>query len=181
MLKKFAITLIVISTSVYGTTFFIAKHHGTSFFDEIVIQLNRLSTNLSNEQEVERSRFILRSIVENEQPPANWDNLIVHNQKTNHKELFYYYKIWTIKTKLSIADINDSYPIFKKEEKTLIRINMRYGKDKPILQFPFSKNKEGSVITGLFFPINERPLSADLNKDNKINNEDVKLARKVKN
>ncbi len=55
---------------------------------------------------------------------------------------------------------------------------MRYGKSKPVVQFPFYKDKKGNMIAGLFFPINEQPLSADLNNDNKIDHKDVLIARK---
>jgi len=55
---------------------------------------------------------------------------------------------------------------------------MRYGPSKPVVQFPFYKNDKGDLITGLFFPVNEMPLAADLNNDKKINHEDVTLARK---
>ncbi len=181
MLKKFAITLIIMSTSVYGTTFFIAKYHGTSFFDEIVMQLNRMATNLSHSKEINYSKLVLKTILENEHPPAVWDRLITHNQQYSHKELFYHYKIWTIQKQVNINDVNDSYPIFKASENNLTLINMRYGKNKPILQFPFLKDKDGNLITGLFFPINEKPLPADLNKDNKINHEDVKIAKMAGN
>jgi len=40
MPKKFAFSLIVLSTIVYGSIFLMANHYGTGFFDEILIQLN---------------------------------------------------------------------------------------------------------------------------------------------
>ena len=180
MLKKFSITLIALSTIIYGSLFFMAKHYNTSFFDEIVMQLNRIVCSLNKKQEIQTSKTILKLILKNEHPPANWDNLIVHNPEDDNKDLFYFYKIWTIKTKLTIKDIDGSYPIFQSRGNNVTLINMRYGKEKPVLQFPFSKDKKGNLITGLFFPINERPMSADYNKDNKVNYEDVLIARKIK-
>ncbi len=176
--KKFGITLIVISTLVYGSIFFLSIHHGTSFFDEILIQLNRVAGNLNKKDEVQQSKFILKTIVENEHPPQIWQKLIAHNKENDHQELFYYYKIWTVKAKLSIDDIAGSYPIFEKTQNGITLINMRYGKTKPILQFPFFRDNKGNIITGLFFPINEKPMSADYNNDNKVNDKDVILARK---
>jgi hypothetical protein len=180
MKKKFAISLIIMSTFLYGTIFFISQRYGTSFFDEIVMQLNRVSSNMNKPQEVQFTKVILTAIINNEHPPSEWNKFIAHNPKYDNKELFYYYKIWSIKAKLNINDINSSYPVFSGSRKNSIIINMRYGKSNPVLQFPFYKDKKGNMMTGLFFPINEKPLSADLNKDNKINHEDVILARKLK-
>lgn len=179
MLKRFSITLIIVSTIVYGSMFGLGIYYGTGFFEEILIQLNRVSTNLSKKDEVTQSREILKTIIENEHPTENWKNLIVKNPKMNHAELFYYYKIWTIKTKLSQKDIVASYPIFQKGTNDITIINMRYGKSKPILQFPFFKDQLGNLIAGLFFPLNEKPMSADLNSDNAVNYKDVMLARKT--
>ncbi|MCF6247021.1 MAG: hypothetical protein L3J69_06630 [Desulfobacula sp.] len=176
--KKFGITLIIISTLVYGSIFFLSMHHETSFFDEILIQLNRAAGNLNKKDEIQQSKFILKTIIENDHPPQIWKNLIAHNPQNDNEELFYYYKIWTIRTKLSMDDIAGSYPIFEKTKNGITHINMRYGKDKPVLQFPFFRNNAGNLVTGLFFPINERSMSADYNKDNKVNYKDVILARK---
>ncbi|MBU2630975.1 MAG: hypothetical protein KKE61_20360 [Proteobacteria bacterium] len=177
--KSFGVTLIILSTIVYGSIFFLANQYQTSFFDEMLIQLNRITTSSSKKQEISQSKLILRTILENEHPPADWANLIVRSEQTDHEQLFYHYKIWTIKTKLGIEDITDSYPVFESKSDNITVINMRYGKTKPVLQFPFFKDKKGNLITGLFFPINEKPLSADYNNDNKINHEDVMLARKA--
>ena len=178
MPKKFAFSLIVLSTVVYGSIFLMANHYGTGFFDEILIQLNRMTLNLSKKQEVDRTRLILKTILENEHPPASWNSLIARSRQKDHKELFYYYKIWSIKSKLSLKDISRSYPIFESNKDHYTLINMRYGNTKPVLQFPFFKNKAGKLVAGLFFPINEAPMSADYNNDKIINYEDVVLARK---
>jgi len=178
MIKKFAISLIILSSLVYGGMFLMAKQHGTGFFDEMLIQMNRMATSMGHRDEVTQSKLILATILKNEHPPANWDRIIEHNQQNDHNELFYYYKIWTIKTGLQMEEIKGSYPIFKSSKNNVIFINMRYGKKKAILQFPFTRDNNGNLITGLFFPINERPLSADFNNDNTINHEDVDLARK---
>lgn len=181
MPKKFAITLIVLSTLIYGTIFLMAQRYGTGFFDEIIIQVNRMAINLSKNQEVTLSKLILKTILENEHPPDFWHSLIARSQKNDHKELFYHYKIWTLKTKLSIKDISRSYPTFQSQKDSFTIINMRYGKIKTVLQFPFLKDKAGNLIVGLFFPINETPFSADYNNDKIINYEDVVLARKAQN
>ena len=178
MLKKFAISLIIMSTFLYGTIFFMSKRYETLFFDEILIQLNRMAANFNRPQEVEFTKILLASIINNEQPPSDWNRYIVHSPKYDNKELFYYYKIWTINVKLNMDDITSSYPIFTASTEKKVVINMRYGQSKPVVRFPFYKNEKGDLITGLFFPVNERPLSADLNNDDKINHEDVILARK---
>ncbi|MBT4506060.1 hypothetical protein [Desulfobacula sp.] len=179
MLKRFSISLIIVSTIVYGSMFFMGIYHGTGFFEEILIQVNRLSVNLSKKQEIIQSKFILKTIIENEHPPDSWKGLIVHNQIKADEELFYYYKIWTIKTGLSLKDITDSYPIFEKNNNNINIINIRYGKAKPVLQFSFFRDKAGNLKTGLFFPLNEKPISADYNKDKKVDYKDVILARKA--
>ena len=166
------------STFLYGTIFVMSKHYETSFFDEILIQLNRMTANMNKSQEVEFTKTILTAIINNEHPPSDWNRFIVHDPKYDNKELFYYYKIWSIKTKLNINDINASYPIFTASSAKSIVINMRYGKDKPVLQFPFYKDKKENLMTGLFFPINEKPLNADLNNDDAINHKDVIMAKK---
>jgi len=178
MLKKFAISLIIMSTFMYGTVFFMSKHYETLFFDEILIQLNRMTANFNRPKEVEFTKILLTSIINNEQPPSDWNRYVVHSPKYDNTELFYYYKIWTINAKLNMDDINSSYPIFTASNEKKVVINMRYGPSKPVVQFPFYKNEKGDLITGVFFPVNERPLSADLNNDDKINHEDVILARK---
>jgi hypothetical protein len=94
--------------------------------------------------------------------------------------VLYHYKLWTSKAKRSHAEISDFYPIYLSRADNMMLINMRYGKNRPVLQFPFFKDKAGNVITGLFFTINEKPMSADDNKDSKVNHEDVILARKKK-
>ena len=178
MLKKFSISLIIMSTFMYGSIFFMSKHYNTTFFDEILIQLNRMTANFNRPQEVEFTKILLASIINSENPPADWSSYILHNPKYDNKELSYYYKVWTIKVKLNMEDINSSYPIFTASNEKTVVINMRYGQSKPVVQFPFYKNENGDLITGLFFPVNERPLAADLNNDNKINHEDVIVARK---
>ena len=180
MLKRFSITLIVVSTIVYGSMFFMGIYYGTGFFDEILAQVNRVSITFSKKQEIKQSKFILKTIIENEHPQKSWKGLIAHNQIKDDEEVFYYYKIWSIKTKLSHKDITDSYPIFEKVKNNINIINIRYGKEKPVLQFPFFKDKAGNLKTGLFFPLNEKPISADYNKDNKVDHKDVLLARKAK-
>lgn len=175
MKKRFAITLIILSTLVYGGMFFMATYYGTGFFDEILIQLNRMTIGLSKKQEVAQSKFILKTILENEHPPGSWKGLMLPSP--DHQELFYHYKIWTLKTKLTHEDIHGSYPIFESKKNNFTLINMRYGNTKPVVQFPFLTDKAGYLITGLFFPINEKPLSADYNRDNRVTYEDVLLAR----
>lgn len=178
MLKKFAISLLIMATFMYGTIFFMSKRYETVFFDEILIQLNRVTANINRPQEVEFTKILLASIINNEQPPSDWSRYIIHSPKYNNMELFYYYKIWTIKTELNLDDVNRSYPIYTVSNERKVVVNMRYGPSKPVVRFPFYKNDKGDLITGLFFPVNERPLSADLNNDDKINHEDVILARK---
>ena len=177
--KRFGITLIVLTTIVYGSIFIMGQYYGTGFFDEMLIQINRLSASFNSKAEVNQSKLILTTIMENEHPPESWKGLIAHNPQNNSKELFYYYKIWTIKTKLSLKDVKDSYPIFAITKNNIISINMRYGKSKPVVKFPFFRDADGNLLTGLFFPINEQPMSADLNKDKKINHDDVVVARKT--
>lgn len=179
MLKRFSITLIIMATIVYGSMFFMGIYYETGFFDEILIQLNRVSTRFTKKQEIEQSKFILKTIIENEHPPDSWKGLIAHNRIKDDEELFYHYKIWTIKTKLSLKNITDSYAISEQNKNNINIINIRYGKANPVLQFPFFKDKAGNLKTGLFFPINEKPISADYNKDNAVNYEDVRLARKA--
>lgn len=177
-MKRFAITLIVLTTIVYGSIFGLSIYHDTKFFDEILIQLNRVDANLNQSQEIEQSKLVLKTIMENEHPPENWATLIVRDGENDQARLFYFYKVWTIQSQLSLEDIMDSYPIFKSEQKKVTLINMRYGKQKPVLQFPFFKTIDGRLITGFFFPINELPFSADYNNDNTVNHEDVLLAQK---
>lgn len=179
MIKRFAFSLLFLSTIVYGSLFLMAKHYGTGFFDEVSIQLNRISATINHKPEIDQSKFILKAIIDNEHPPAGWSDIITHNRQKNDSELFYHYKIWTIIIKLNINDINDSYPIFHFFKDNINFITMRYGKTKPIIQFPFLKDKAGNLLTGLFFPINEEPVSADYNMDNIVNHEDVLLARKA--
>ncbi len=179
MKKRFSITLIILSTIVYGSMFFLGRYHGTGFFDEILVQLNRVSITFSKKLEIERSKFILKTIIESEHPQDSWKGLIVHNQIKADDELFYYYKVWTIQAKLTLEDISSSYPIFEKTNNNINIINFRYGREKPVLQFPFFRDRAGNLRTGLFFPLNEKPISADYNKDNKVNHKDVLLARKV--
>ena len=178
MLKKFSISLIIMSTFLYGTIFFISQRYETPFFDEIVIQLSRMTTNMNKSQEVQFTKTILAAIINNENPPSDWNRFIAHNPKYDNRELFYYYKIWSVKANLNIDDINASYPIYSASSEQHLFINMRYGKDKPVVRFPFIKDKDGNLMIGLFFPINEQPLNADLNNDNSIDHKDVAIARK---
>jgi len=178
MIKKFSISLIIMSTFLYGTIFVMSKRYETSFYDEIVFQLNRMTATMNKSQEVQFTKTILSAIINNEHPPSDWHRFIVHSPEYDNKELFYYYKIWSIKTQLNINDITASYPISTASNQTKIVLNMRYGKDKPVVQFPFYKDKKENLTTGLFFPINQQPLNADLNNDEKIDHQDVILARK---
>jgi hypothetical protein len=166
------------ATFLYGTIFFMSKQYGTTFFDEISIQLTRMTATMNKPSEVQFSKTILTAIINNEHPPSDWNQYIANNLKYDQTELFYYYKVWITKIKLNVKDVNTSYPIYSASNENFIFINMRYGKNKPVVQFPFLKDKKGNMIAGLFFPINEKPLSADLNADNKINHDDVILARK---
>ncbi len=177
MLKRFSISLIILSSIIYLTIFLISRHHETGFFDEILIQLNRISTNMNHEKKVKQTKLVLNLILNHETPPDQWRFIVDHNWKTDPNELFYYYKVWMIKTGLTSADIDASYPIYNTKEDQVTKINMRYGPDKSILQFPFSVDKKKNLITGLFFPINEPPFSADLNGDKFINHLDVSLAK----
>lgn len=178
MLKRFSITLIVLSSIVYGSAFFMGKYYGTGFFDEILIQINRLDAGFTRKEEVGQTKFLLKAILENEHPPAKWEQLVAHDRKSSHTELFYHYKVWIVKVGLNAEDIDASYPIFKAGQQNVSIINMRYGKGKPVVQFPFVRNKSGELVSGLFYPINEPPLSTDYNKDDSIDETDVILARK---
>lgn len=177
MIKRFAITLITLSSLVYGSIFYLSVVHDTKFFDEILMQINRMTTHLSDMELVGQSKFVLQTIINAEHPPENWPTLIVHNQEKDHDQLFYFYKVWSLKTGLTQKDINRSYPIFKARNSQLTIINMRFGKKKMVLQFPFSKAPDGTIVTGLFYALNELPFSADLNKDNQVNHQDVLLAK----
>lgn len=178
MPKRFAITLIVISTIVYGSIFALSMVYSTSFFDEMVIQLNRMATNMSNMDEIQHSRLILNTIFENEQPPETWQALILSPPDHDLEQFFYFYKVWIIKKGLTPKDVKGSYCIFKSGQDQLTIMNMRYGKNKPVLQFPFYKTQQGQLKSGLFFAINELPFSADLNKDNTVDQKDVLMAMK---
>ena len=178
MLKRFSITLIVLSTLVYGSVFIMSKYHGTGFFEEVLMQMNRLETGFGNKIEVRQSKALLSSILESEAPPENWDRLIVPDKKTKHQELFYHYKVWTIKIGLTQAEVRKSYPIYKSRQQNMTIINMRYGRQKTIVQFPFFRDSSNQIVTGLFFPVNELPFSADLNKDGAIDHRDVTIAKK---
>ncbi len=178
MLKRFAITLIILSTLVYGSVFFLSMHYHTGFFDEILIQMTRMDAGFFNKAEVRQSKQVLKTIIENEHPPENWPGMIFKPGDNNAEQLFYHYKVWVTKTQVTLADVKGSYPIFKSKEDKAILINMRYGNKKPVLQFPFYKTGSGKLLTGLFFPINELPFDADLNKDHIIDQKDVLIARK---
>ena len=164
----------------YGSVFIMAKRHGTGFFDEILIQMNRFSTNLANKAEINQSKAILRLIMASDHPPANWETLISGKEKKDTTSLYYHYKTWLTQSGLTPKDIDGSYPIFKSTTNQLTIINMRYGKDKPILQFPFLTSGSNGLVTGLFFPVNELAFSADLNKDGRVDDKDVELAAKRK-
>lgn len=180
MPKKFAISLIVLSTILYANVFHLSVVHKTSFFDEMIMQINRFQVGLANKDEMNLSKLILRTILENEHPPEEWNRMILPSPEFNHTKLFYFYKVWSIQRGLTLGDIKSSYPIFKTKKNHLTILKIRYGKDKPILQFPFSKNSEDFPIAGLFLAANELPFSADLNKDDEINHADVVLATKTK-
>ena len=65
MRKNFAITLIFISTAVYLTVFIISVQNHTGFFDEILNQLNRLNVSFNHKKEVDQSKLVLKTILEN--------------------------------------------------------------------------------------------------------------------
>lgn len=179
MRKQFSITLIVISTIVYGSVLGMSLYYDTGFFEEMLMQINRIDATASRKAEVGLSKLILTEIIENEHPTARWQILIARDSSRGYAELFYHYKVWMEKTGLTLDDIGSSYPIFKTRQQHISIINMRYGKTKPVLQFPFIKDKSGTLMAGLFFPVNELPFSADLNKDKIIDYKDVVLARKM--
>lgn len=176
MLKRFSISLIVISSAVYMTIFLMSRHYQTGFFDEILIQLNRLNTSLGHKTEIIQTKYILKLVSENDTPTKQWYAVMRPGSKTDPTQLFYYYKVWLIKAGLTQTDINQSYPIFRMMKDDVAVINMRYGPGKPIVQFPFSKTGKDSFVCGLFFPINEPPFSADLNKDKTVDQKDVVIA-----
>ena len=178
MPRKFAISLIIISTIVYGYIFLVSKQYGTGFFDEILYQMNRMAVLLANNQEVVQTKRILSAVLTNEHPPKKWKGLIARSQEKDHLELFYHYKIWTLKTGLRMEDIAGSYPIHKFNKEMFTVINMRYGNTQPTLQFPLFRDKTGKIVSGLFFPLGEPPVDVDYNNDNIISYEDVVLARK---
>lgn len=180
MLKKFSISLIIMSTFLYASIFVVSKQYNTSFFDEINNQLSRITAVFNKPQEVEFTKLVLSAIVNSEHPPADWDQYLFHNAKYSHSELFYYYKVWVIKTKLTLKQITSSYPIYSRRSENSVAVNMRYGSSQPVVRFPFFQDSKGNIVAGLFFPVNEKPLVADLNRDHKINHEDVVLAKKAR-
>lgn len=179
MHKRFSITLIVVSTLVYGGVFFMAFHHDTGFFEEMLIQINRFDAGTTRKAHVKLSKMILMEVLDNEHPTKTWFSMIAPEPGRNDTELFYHYKVWSEKTGLTSADIKGSYPIYKTGQQHISIINMRYGKAKPVVQFPFVKTTDGNLRSLLFYPINEPPFSADLNKDQAVNHHDVILARKM--
>jgi hypothetical protein len=179
MLRRFALSLIGISTLIYGSIFFSSVIHNTGFFDEILIQLNRMNANMSNMDEIQHSRQVLNAIMNNDHPPDNWTSLIAGPPEKDPVQLFYFYKVWMKQSGLTPKDIKRSYAIFKSVKNNLLILNMRYGKNKPVLQFPFMSTPQGQVVSGLFFAINELPFSADINNDGRVDQKDV-LAAKTK-
>ena len=178
MIKRFAWTLIAIASLVYGGIFALSRYYETSFFDEILMQLNRLNAHAFSMKEVQQSKLLIRTIIENDHPPAAWPAMIVRGEKKDHRQLFYYYKVWTLKSKLTTADVKKSYPIFKASQEQFTILNIRFGRYKPVVQFPFFTDAGSNLVCGLFFPINEPPFSSDLNKDGQVDQEDVAIARK---
>lgn len=180
MLKKFSISLIIMSTFLYASIFVVSKQYNTSFFDEINNQLTRVTAVFNKPKEIEFTKLVLSAIVNSEHPPADWDNYLFHNPEYSHSELFYYYKVWTIKLKLTLEQITSSYPIYSRRGKNSIAVDMRYAPSRPVVRFPFFQDSKGNLVAGLFFPVNEKPLVADLNRDHKVNHEDVILAKKAR-
>ncbi len=178
MLKRFSITLIVISTLVYGGVFFMAFYHDTGFFEEMLIQINRIDAGTTRKAHVKLSKMIFMEVLDNEHPTKTWFSMIAPKPGRNDTELFYHYKVWCERTGLTPGEISGSYPIFKSAQQHIAIINMRYGKAMPVVQFPIVKITDGTLRSLLFYPINEPPFSADLNKDQVVDHQDVILARK---
>lgn len=179
IIKRFAVTLIIMATVLYGSIFVMSKQYGTPFFEEIVIQLNRMNEKFGGSPEVTMTKTVLKAIIENETPPDEWNRFILHASEYSPNDLFYLYKVWSVTVSLTLRDINKSYPILNTENENGILLRMRYGKTQPVLQFKFFKVGEDTLAMGLFYPVNEPPVSADLNNDKTIDAKDVRIARRL--
>ena len=49
----------------YGTVFFMSQRYDTVFFDEILIQLNRMTANFNRPEEVAFTKILLAAIINN--------------------------------------------------------------------------------------------------------------------
>ncbi len=178
MLKKFAITMICIASLLYGTTFLISRSNNTNFFEEINCQLMRLQGKFHYSKQVDHSKKILATVLNNEIPPSLWQSLLEERLHEYSDKAFYFFKIWLIEAQLTESDIDAAYPIFIATGGDAINMKLRFPGTDHVLQFNIYDNDKEQVVSGLIFPVNNNNFSADYNNDESIDYQDALLARK---
>lgn len=178
MRKKFAITLICLTTILYGAVFFISRNNGTGFLEEINCQLMRLHGNLKYAQQVDQAKGLLKMVLNNENPPSNWNDFLEEKLQPFNDKAFYFFKIWMIDSHITADNIEASYPVHIVERVDTLTVLQRFPGTGHVLQFNIFTNAASKPVFGLFLPINNSNFSADYNYDDRIDYEDVLLARK---
>jgi hypothetical protein len=177
MRKKFAITLICLTTILYGSILSISISNETRFFQEINYQLVRAQGKLKYDLQVSHMKDLLKAVFDNDAPPPEWDSYLEDSLKEFSTKAFYFFKVWLIESNISQDDIADSYLIFIAQSGDKQILDLRFPSQGYVLQFNIYANSSGQPVSGLFFPKKNREFSADYNNDSFVNYQDVVLAR----
>ncbi|MCP4346466.1 MAG: hypothetical protein GY795_13175 [Desulfobacterales bacterium] len=124
------------------------------------------------------AKSFLTTIIDNEIPSDNWLNSLGKGLGRNPQTVFYYFKIWFEESGTSKKDIESSLAmIYPFEDKSKIRIELKYKKGKPeIVVNAYIENGERKIDA--FFPLNNCLFNPDYNDDGKTDLIDAEISRR---
>jgi len=170
----FAATIIVLCVLF---VFIESRKNFRPFFQEAYVLYTRYVKALNYKNEIYHAKKLLQLTISEEHTPENWGAITGELTERMPDASFYTFKVWFIESGVSIEDIENSYPtmIFKDEYAT--RLILNYSKDLPEISFNIF-NDNNDIKADAYFSLNNCLFSADYNKDEKIDYQDVVIARK---
>lgn len=175
--KRICAVIVTVTFIIVGVVLTFSTYHKTSFAQEALTQAIRILSIIQYKDEVQHARFVLKTIIEHDNPPDNWSEITGASMKRFGHDAFYFFKVWFIESGTTIQDIQQSYPIYIFESDGKVKFDLRYGRFQPTIQFTISNEGQNVLNADMSFPVNNCLFDADYNHDDEFDMNDVILAK----
>lgn len=133
----------------------------------------------SIEKEIAMTKEFLKSTIIDEKPRDYIRQYFLSYK--DYSESFYYFKIWFKENNILLKDIANSYPKTFFKDKNRIGLDLYYSKEQPNIQSVLVFKNGNYKIRSIHFSLNNCMFTADKNKDNKIDRNDLLFILEDKN